>query len=63
MNTTATTASRKEDIEIEQRAFEVIHAAGWSVVDVIEWMLTYVANEGRLPFDIQAPKATQLQPE
>ncbi len=46
------------DSETKARATEALHAMGLTVSDAIRLLLLRVADEKRLPFDIQAPNLT-----
>lgn len=48
------------DEATERRAHEIISGMGLSVADAVHLFMLFVANEGRLPFDIETPnKETQ----
>ena len=46
------------DSDTKARATEALHAMGLTVSDAIRLLLLRVADEKRLPFDIQAPNLT-----
>ena len=44
--------------DIKQRAGAALEAMGLSISDAVRLLLVRVANEGRMPFDLAAPWAT-----
>ncbi|MDE0224192.1 MAG: type II toxin-antitoxin system RelB/DinJ family antitoxin [Gammaproteobacteria bacterium] len=49
------------DSDTKARATEALQAMGLSVSDAIRLLLLRVAEEKRLPFNVQAPNATTRQ--
>ena len=49
------------DANIKERASTALADMGLSISDAIRLLLTRVADERRLPFDIKAPNATTRQ--
>ena len=49
------------DSDTKARATEALQAMGLSVSDAIRLLLLRVAEEKRLPFNVQAPNATTKQ--
>ena len=49
------------DSDTKARATEALQAMGLSVSDAIRMLLLRVAEEKRLPFNVQAPNATTKQ--
>ncbi|MDE0384429.1 MAG: type II toxin-antitoxin system RelB/DinJ family antitoxin [Defluviicoccus sp.] len=46
------------DSDTKARATEALHAMGLTMSDAIRLLLLRVADEKRLPFDVQVPNAT-----
>ena len=58
MTTTADTFVRARiGADIKQRASAALEAMGLTISDAIRLTLIRIANEGRLPFELAAPKA------
>lgn len=55
--TADTVVRARINADIKQRAGAALEAMGLTISDALRLLLVRVANEGRLPFDLVAPKA------
>jgi DNA-damage-inducible protein J len=58
---TTTTIHVQIDKEIEDQAAETLAALGLSVSDAVRTLLTRIATEKALPFELKVPNATTLE--